>query len=45
MVLRLAATALLATEKQFRRIIGFQELWTLKAVLDETATPNKVAAA
>jgi putative transposase len=45
MVLRWAATAFLATEANFRRIIGYQELWTLKAVLDDDVTPTKVAAA
>lgn len=35
MVLRWAAAAYLDTEKSFRRIIGYQELWTLKAVLHE----------
>ncbi len=45
MVLRRAATALLATEKQFRRIIGYQELWTLKAARDETAAADRIAAA
>jgi len=45
MVLRWAATAFLATEANFRRIIGYQELWTLKAVLDDDVTPTKEAAA
>jgi len=35
MVLRWAATAYLETERNFRKIIGHQELWMLKAVLDE----------
>ena len=35
MVLRWAATALLETEKSFRRIMGCKDLWMLKAVLDE----------
>lgn len=35
MVLRWAAAAYLETEKSFRRIIGHQELWILKAALDE----------
>lgn len=34
MVLRWAAAAYLETEKSFRKIIGYQELWTLKAALD-----------
>jgi len=45
MVLRWAATAFLATEVNFRRLIGYQELWTLRAVLDDDVTPTKVAAA
>ena len=35
MVLRWAAAAYLETEKHFRRIIGYRDLWMLKAVLDE----------
>ena len=35
MVLRWAAAAALETEKNFRKIIGHQDLWMLKAVLDE----------
>jgi putative transposase len=33
MVLRWAAAALLMTEKNFRRIMGYQDLWMLKAAL------------
>ena len=45
MVLRWAAAAYLETEKSFRKIIGYQELWTLKAALDphETAQQEMVA--
>jgi len=35
MVLRWAAAACLDTEKHFRRIIGYRDLWMLQAVLDE----------
>ncbi|HCU38789.1 MAG TPA: IS256 family transposase [Armatimonadetes bacterium] len=45
MVLRWAATALLTTEKHFRRIIGYQELWALKAALNEPQTQEEVAVA
>jgi len=45
MVLRWAAAAYLQTEKSFRRIIGYQELWTLKAVLDEDETREDVMVA
>lgn len=45
MVLRWAAAALLMTEQNFRRIMGYRDLWMLKAVLDEnqTSLKNKVA--
>ena len=35
MVLRWAAATLLQTGKSFRRIMGYQDLWMLRAVLDE----------
>lgn len=35
MVLRWAAAAYLDTEKRFKRIMGYRELWILKAALDE----------
>jgi len=35
MVLRWAASALLTTEKNFRRVMGYEQLWMLKAYLDE----------
>ena len=34
MVQRWVASAFLATEKSFRRIMGYQDLWALKAILD-----------
>ncbi len=34
MVLRWVATAWLSTEKSFRRIMGYQQLWMLEAYLD-----------
>lgn len=37
MVLRWAAAAFLITEKSFRKIHGYQDLWMLKAVLHPTA--------
>jgi len=49
MVLRWCASALLATEKNFRRIMGYKQLWILQANLtawekDETIAPKgKVA--
>ena len=45
MVLRWAATAFLSTEQQFRRLMGYRDLWTLKAALDEELTQTKEAAA
>ncbi len=35
MVLRWAAAALLMTEQNFRRIMGYRDLWMLKATLDQ----------
>ena len=43
MVLRWAATAALEAEKNFRRIIGHQDLWMLKAALDEEQVQSKEA--
>ena len=46
MVLRWAASAFLDTEKNFRRIQGYRELWMLKACLQDEVkmeTENKVA--
>jgi putative transposase len=45
MVLRWAAAALLATEKNFRRIMGYQDLWMLKAALGRDEKPSKEKAA
>jgi putative transposase len=44
MVLRWAATAMRATEEHFRRILGFEQLWKLKAYLDEDQEAAAVAA-
>lgn len=41
MVLRWAAAAYLETEKSFRKIIGYQELWTLRASLDRDHVDQK----
>lgn len=45
MVLRWAAAAYLETEKSFRRIIGYRDLWALKAVLDEDQELQEVMVA
>lgn len=37
MVLRWAAAALLMTEQNFRKIMGYRDLWMLKAILDQKA--------
>jgi transposase-like protein len=45
MALRWAATAFVATEKHFRRIMGYKQLWILKSYLDgaqEVASTRKV---
>jgi transposase-like protein len=40
MCLRRAAAAALETERNFRKIIGHEDLWMLKAVLDEGRLPS-----
>ena len=46
MVLRWAAAAFLATEKNFRRILGYRDLWMLKAKLEnEVVLDSKQKAA
>jgi len=44
MVLRWAAAAYLTTEKRFRRIMGFEQLWILKSYLDRDQEAATVAA-
>jgi transposase-like protein len=41
MALRWAATAMLATEKNFRRIMGHKDLWMLKSYLDRLDEEGK----
>lgn len=43
MVLRWAAAAFLDAEKQFRRIMGYRDLWMLKAYLDESQQAHEMA--
>jgi hypothetical protein len=45
MVKRWMASALLATEKNFRRIMGYRDLWTLDAILNgsKSVTRREVA--
>jgi putative transposase len=43
MVLRWVATAWLSTEKSFRRIMGYQQLWMLEAHLDGPPETEKIA--
>lgn len=45
MVWRWMAAALLRTEKNFRKIMGFRELWALEAILSEANSAAKEAAA
>jgi len=40
-VLRWAAAAALECEKRFRKISGFQDLWMLKAALEEGRLPSE----
>jgi len=44
MVLRWAAASFLATEKSFRRIMGYRDLWMLKANLEEKVGSQERAA-
>ena len=44
MVLRWAAASYLDAERHFRRIIGYEDLWMLKATLDEDAKAKHVDA-
>jgi len=43
MAVRWAAAALEAASKGFRRIMGYEQLWILKAALDESRTDDKLA--
>ncbi len=43
MALRWAAAAFVETEKRYRRILGYEHLWVLKAVLDEPAEHKQIA--
>ena len=43
MVLRWVASAYLATEKSFRRIMGYEQLWMLKSYLDRNEESATVA--
>lgn len=43
MVLRWVAASFLATEKNFRRIMGWKDLWQLKAILGREATEKAAA--
>jgi putative transposase len=43
MALRWAAAGFLETEKHYRRIMGYQQLWMLKALLDDNQTEEQIA--
>ena len=42
MVMRWAASALLAAEKKFRRIQGYRDLWMLKAKLEDHLSAEEI---
>jgi hypothetical protein len=43
MAIRWVASALTAIEKRMKRIMGYQQLWILEAVLNESQTEKSVA--
>ena len=43
MALRWAAAAFVETEKNYRRVMGYQNLWMLKAHLDENPEEKTMA--
>ena len=43
MVLRWVASALIETEKSFRRVMGYEQLWMLKSYLDSPPESEEVA--
>ena len=43
MALRWTASAMLAAEKSFKRIMGYKQLWMLKSYLEESESSEKVA--
>jgi len=45
MAMRWAASTFLDVEKRFRRILGYRDLWTLKAILDEALVDEEKEAA
>ena len=40
MAVRWAAAAFLEAKKSYRRIMGYRDLWILKAHLDDLGTPS-----
>jgi hypothetical protein len=45
MAWRWMTSAFLRTEKNFRRIMGYRELWTLEAILNESQRVTQQAVA
>jgi len=45
MVLRWMASAFLRTERRFKKIMGYRDLWALEAILNPAAVPNLQLAA
>ena len=43
MALRWAAAGFVETEKNYRRIMGYRQLWMLKASLDESMQDQELA--
>ena len=43
MVVRWAATSLLETEKQYKKIMGYRDLWQLQAHLNELDVQHGLA--
>jgi len=41
MVKRWMASALLATEKNFRKIMGYRDLWALEAILNSSKSVTR----
>ncbi|MDE0395530.1 MAG: hypothetical protein OYK82_12220 [Gammaproteobacteria bacterium] len=40
MAVRWAAASFMEAEKKYRKIMGYRDLWTLKAHLDELGAPQ-----
>jgi hypothetical protein len=45
MVIRWPASAFIGTEKRFNKIMGYRDLWTLKAILNDAQPATAQVAA